>query len=434
MEAKIRAEWDRLAHVVVRHPGIEFFFGLLDPKSSLFERYFDFSEACNEHSDLIGKLERNDVKVDHLDEIVVRAAENDKSLFKELLEKAIEKISFKGHKRLARRAYKRFKENAHLLDKKQLFEIMMLRPVVKLSKPQHEKTVYAQTTIKNPPSNLCFMRDQQAVTDRGLVIGRMAKVQRAYESTITEFALNKLGVQPLYKIRADGTFEGGDFIPAGSFAMLGCGKRTNREAVNQMLTHCLGFDEVAVVSQPAHPKLGVVDEMMNMHLDTYVNIAGKDIAVGNVEMMSNAKLKVYRRRNDGTYAGNDTDDLYSYLTTKKNFQVVNITELEQMCYASNFLCISDKRIICADVEAIAPSVLDNLKRELPRKPAKLRWKYEALHTQASRTSENLKARNEFFPNKPELVSLGVSAEKVKLTQITGAYGATHCLTCVLVRQ
>lgn len=40
LEAKVRAEWDPLRKVAIHRPGIEMFFGLLDPYASLYERTF----------------------------------------------------------------------------------------------------------------------------------------------------------------------------------------------------------------------------------------------------------------------------------------------------------------------------------------------------------------------------------------------------------
>jgi len=52
MTATVRAEWERLRRVAVHRPGIEMFFGLLDPHAALYERAFNRYEARREHERL----------------------------------------------------------------------------------------------------------------------------------------------------------------------------------------------------------------------------------------------------------------------------------------------------------------------------------------------------------------------------------------------
>ena len=52
MAAGVRAEWERLRAVAVHRPGIEMFFGLLEPYAALYERAFSRYEARREHDAL----------------------------------------------------------------------------------------------------------------------------------------------------------------------------------------------------------------------------------------------------------------------------------------------------------------------------------------------------------------------------------------------
>lgn len=63
MVAKVNAEWDRLKKVAVHPPGMEMYFGLLDPYSSLYERAFSQSDALREHELLLYTL-KHEFKVD----------------------------------------------------------------------------------------------------------------------------------------------------------------------------------------------------------------------------------------------------------------------------------------------------------------------------------------------------------------------------------
>src|ERR1700690_2110628 len=63
MKAKINAEWDTLRKVAVHSPGIEMYFGLLDPFASLYERSFNMEKAIKEH-EILRYVLKHEFKVD----------------------------------------------------------------------------------------------------------------------------------------------------------------------------------------------------------------------------------------------------------------------------------------------------------------------------------------------------------------------------------
>ena len=67
------------------------------------------------------------------------------------------------------------------------------------------------------------------------------------------------------------------------FALVGLGDRSNRNGVDQILEFGLNFDEVAVVHQPSHPLIpgDEIDPMIDMHVDTYFNVASSGVVVGS---------------------------------------------------------------------------------------------------------------------------------------------------------
>ena len=214
--------------------------------------------------------------------------------------------------------------------------------------------------------------------------------------------------------------------------MLGTGDRTNRSGVNQILEHGVGFEEMAVVHQPAHPLIpgDEPDPMIDMHLDTYMNIPGKGVAVGCLPLLKRAKVEVYHRAADGRYrktSGNPV--LYDYLN-ERGFKVVPITTLEQLCYASNFLCVRDHHILAVEVDRVVERVMKNLEEEAAADP----HRYRALLQQARKEFSELKASNRFFPRKKEFDDLGVEATPIPLQEITGGYGGAHCMTCAVSRR
>src|SRR5271167_827048 len=361
---------------MIHRPGIEMFFGLLDPFSFLYERAFSMDGAVHEHANLEHTLATHGINVHRLKHVAIRTARENDLLMKRTRQYALKIVKFHGPAREARKAARAFKENISSLDPETLYNILVLRPTVSLKKGRGARVVFPHVTLNVPLANLYFMRDQQALTDRGIVVGRMAKPQRRLEPFLTGTILELMGAEIAYQVQPPGTFEGGDFIPAGEFAMIGLGDRTNRSAVEQIMRYGLGFEEVVVVHQATHPLIPGEhrDPMINMHLDTYLNIAGDGIAVGCLPLLNRAPIEVYRKKPNGMYQKTSSgSNIHEYLT-KRKYKFVPITTFEQMCYASNFLCIRDREIIAIQVEQIAERVLKNLqgmKNHSPKRYEKL---------------------------------------------------------------
>ncbi|MDE1820573.1 MAG: amidinotransferase [Euryarchaeota archaeon] len=426
-KASVQAEWQPLRRVVVRRPGMETFFGLLEPFSSLYERVFSLEKARREHDELVETLRRGfGVHVQYLDEILLEAAGRDPEFYKELVDRAMSTMQFAGAG--ARRARREFALNLQLLDREQLIQVLALAPMITFVKKKGARSILPFTTLRVPLTNLFFMRDQQAVGDRGIILARLAKPQRRRETEITSFAWQALGEPPVLSIRR-GTFEGGDFLPAGDFALLGTGDRTSPAAIQEILSAGVGFVEVGVVHQPRHPLLDAPDPMVNMHLDTYMNFAGERVAVGYPDMLRAARVEVYRRSDGGRYRLVRSTRLLRYLEVDHRFQVVPITTLEQLCYATNFLTVRNRRILVPDVARNAEKVLANLRRAAEANPAK----YHRLYLRASVDFGELRSTGSFFPHKPLAKEVGIEATQVPLANLTGAFGGAHCLTCVLER-
>ncbi len=426
MTARARAEWHPLRRVVVRAPQIEAFFGLLEPYASLYERVFSLRRARREHEDLAETLRTHfGVNVQYLDQMLLEAAGRRPEVADELVRRATDRVAFRGPG--AGRARREFRESVRLLDREQLVETMVLSPEVRFVRARGTRSVRSNTTLRQPLTNLFFLRDQQAVTDRGIVVGRLAKPQRRGETELTSFVWRATGERPVATIER-GRFEGGDFLPAGEFALLGCGDRTNATGVKELLAGGVGFGEVGVVYQPRHPLLDRADPMVNMHLDTYLNFPGDGIAVGHREMLERARVDVYLR-DSGSYHKSQTTRLLPYLEKLHGFRVIGISTLEQLCYASNFLTIRDRTIVVPDVARNAEKVLVNLARVAERNPAR----YHRLFLRATKEFADLRSDGHFFPHKPEARDAGLASVQVSLENLTGAFGGAHCLTATLER-
>jgi arginine deiminase len=213
--------------------------------------------------------------------------------------------------------------------------------------------------------------------------------------------------------------------------MVGIGDRTNRDAIDQLLKIDFEFQELAVVHQPGHPLVDIntPDPMIDMHLDTYFNVASSKVVVGCELLIRNARVEIYHNEGNGKWVkDNKETNLYEYITGK-GFHVINITSLEQLCYASNFLCIHDGKILAIESERNVKNVLANLKAVSHEDPKR----YSRLYAQAKKDYEYLISEGDFFPHKKEVYRAGIDAYPIILTNLTGGYGGAHCMTCALER-
>jgi arginine deiminase len=425
MEPGARAEWDTLRHVLVHEPGIEVFFALLAPDAHLYERFFNHHEARWEHRQLCDLLHNSfGVRVHHLKTTLMEEA-GEPGTIRDLL------VSMAGRRLGDDRASMPVLEGGEAggarltvpleeRDPEHLFRIIVLNPA-----PGHGRGGHVR--LISPLHNLYFMRDQQAATDRGICMGRMATRERVEEVEVSALGLRALGVEPVHRV-SRGRFEGGDFIPAGEFALVGCGSRTNPEGVRDLLAGGTGFDEVAVVHEPRHPLIRGRDHMVNMHLDTYLNLPKEGVAVGNPALLREAKVTVFNRSGEGYERTGDHGTVLDYLG-EKGFDLIEITTLEQICYNTNFLCTRNGSCITPDASVLAPIMLRRLSEKARADPGK----YGRLLSQAEHDYQVLQNESEFFPHKKAVYSHGLEMTTVLLNNATGGYGGAHCMTCVIAR-
>ena len=285
-------------------------------------------------------------------------------------------------------------------------------------------------TERDPLVNLYFMRDQQAVTDKEVFLSRMSKPQRRHEPAFTRMLWKMMDLPIAHETSAPGTFEGGDFIPMKEFALQGVGDRTNGPGVQQMLKYGQSFPEVGVVHQPSHPLIpsNEPDPMVDMHLDTYFNVAGSDTVMGRSCFSKGHRLMCTQERARRIGKIREKTNLFDYIKSK-GFNIINLSTLEQMSYSSNFLCIKDHTILAVESDLIVKRVLENLnfKARLDSK------RYGALLAQAKKDYQAFLDSGQVFPHKREMYQNGIDLYAVDLKNITGGYGGAHCMTAVIER-
>jgi len=405
MQAGAKAEWHRLRDVLVHEPGTEVFFALLSPQNHLYERFFDLGAAQREHRRLCEVLHEDfGVRVHRLRDCILNRA-GEMPGIRRALETSAE------HRMPGADPPPAGRDSSHLLSVA-ILGAQKGGPGVTLTGTMH---------------NLYFMRDQQVCTDRGIVTGRMATRERRGEGEVTRLALCALGADPVAGVE-EGKMEGGDFIPAGDFALVGCGARTDMTGIAALMRGT-GFDEVAVVHEPLHPLIRGRDYMVSMHLDTYCNIAGDGVAVGNPALFDRARVEVFVREGGGYRPEEGTQTTLSGYLGEKGYSVVPVTTLEQLCYASNFLCVRDHEAIAVDTGQIAPVMLARLKEKEAARPGM----YAALLARAEADYRRLRTEAEFFPYKREVYAEGLEMTPISLKNATGGYGGAHCMTCPIRR-
>jgi arginine deiminase len=427
-----RAEWEPLEEVLIHRPGIEMFFGLMEPYSFLYERVFSIDNAVFEHTELEHALAEAGVTVRRLKRLAVELEARRPGLVERVREVAEKTVRYSGPKEMVDRSRAALRQNLASFDAETLFNILLLRPSVRLERRPGARGVLPTVELDCPLANLYFMRDQQALSAEGFILGRMSKPQRQDEPYVTGALLKRAGARIAGEVRTPGTFEGGDFMPMGEFALLGTGDRTNPSGVRQILAMPLGFDEVGVVHQPAHPALpdDSPDPMIDMHLDTYFNVPGERLAVGCEALLRVARVEVFRRKAGGRLVRDPkTRTLRDFLSEKK-FDVIPLSSLEQMCYATNFLCIRDRKIIAVEVEKEVDRVLGGLASSARKDP----HRYGKLLSLVRKEQEELRAGRGYFPHTSTVRDRGVEVTPLSLQEITGGYGGAHCMTCVIRRK
>lgn len=383
-----KAEWDSAKVILMHTPGEELFNGVVHPMAGLFENYFDVDSAANEHRNYIRLLRANGIKVYNVADILQEMnIDTLRSLAGRSLVYDVSGVA-DSDTAACGQVYKR--EVLRQMDRDDLIRCVMTQPVVKLRSVGNNTGVEADY-MQRSLMNLYFTRDQSVTTPCGHIICKMNSSQRSPETRLIRSCYNYLGVRPVLEIVGDGRLEGGDYIPAGTFSLIGCGMRTNMDAVRQIMdADAFGHDTVVVVNDH---KLW----QMQMHLDTYFNIIDRNLCT-MVASRLNAKpgqpeyvtADIYVRQ-PGTKAYRLMSRGVSFVKflRRRGFQILQINEADGLHYANNYLTIAPRHIMMVGGQS------EELSLELKRHGVKVEW--------------------------------------VPLESLIDGYGAAHCMTQVLQR-
>lgn len=383
-----QAEWLKAGDILMHTPGQELFCGVIHPSAGLFEHYFDVDKAADEHRNYIMMLQKNGIRVHTVTGILNEVGiDSLRSLAANVLHYDITDIP--GESAEATETYRQ--DVLAKMSRSDLMRCILLQPTVKLLKTDNN-TGYEAKYIQSPLMNLYFTRDQSITTPRGHVICNMNSSQRTPETDIIELCYNHLGLKPILRIEGDGRLEGGDYIPAGTISLIGCGMRTNDEGIRQMMeSDAFGHDTIVVVRDH---KLW----QMQMHLDTHFNIIDRDLCT-----MVRSRLEAQPgqpeygtcdiwARKPGTkeYSLWRRDLPFVDYIKSRGFEIIPIDETDELHYANNFLTIAPRHIMAVGGQ-----------------------------------SEELQQR---------FHDAGVTVEWIPLESLIDGYGAAHCMTQVLQRE
>ncbi len=383
-----KAEWDRAKVILMHTPGEELFNGVIHPMAGLFEHYFDVDAAAKEHRNYIRLLENNGIKVYNVVDILEKMdVDTLRHLAEHFLVYDVSEVADRDTAACGQ-AYKH--SILSEMTRKDLIRCIMTQPIVKLRSVDNNTGVEADY-VQHPTMNLYFTRDQSITTPCGHIICKMNSSQRSAETRIIRSCYNYLGVKPALEISGSGRLEGGDYIPAGTFSLIGCGMRTNMEAIRQIMeADAFGHDTVVVVHDH---KLW----QMQMHLDTYFNIMDRNLCT-MVASRLNAQpgqpeyvtVDIYARQ-PGTkvYRLQSSNVPFVDFLKHRGFQIIQINEADELHYANNYLTIAPRHVMMVGGQS------EELAQELKKH--------------------------------------GVEVEWVPLENLIDGYGAAHCMTQVLQR-
>lgn len=415
---KITAEWKKVTSILLHEPGIEMFYGILDPDTFLYMRRFDTIRAIAQHRNLQNTLKQLGIEVRTLKDTITSHIIKDREFQKIVEDTALRYIKFEGDGDIEEEK-REFQKNIHSLDAETLFNIILLNPTVILDKALGTSEYTPRVLNEEPLANLYFIRDPAIITDKGVVIGRMSKRVRRRETELIKLLFLAISEKPIKEVVEPACLEGGDYMPFQDFVIIGTGERTTISGVLQ-ISDSLDFEEIVMAYNPEIENTN--DYMLTMHLDMYLNTPKEGTVIGNAETLRRTIVHVFEKDEKENLILKRKTNLYEYLRSKQ-YNIIEITLVEQLAYAANFLTVDNGKIIVADIAK-------NIKNVIQYVQAK---NYNTLEQMVKSEYSSLKLNSDFFPNKKELKDAGIETIQIDVSELTGGFGGIHCMTMPIKR-
>lgn len=386
-----QAEYTQAHEILMYTPGEELFDGVLHPAAGLYDDYFDIDAAAHEHRGYISMLEKNGIKVHNVREVLLQM---DRPALVALASRCLTYDASDLTHQSAEQVEAYRQQVLGKMTRADLVRVILCRPRVILH-DSDTNTGFTAQYEHEPLMNMYFLRDQSITTPKGQIMCRMNSAQRYPEVDVIEACYRQLGYEPVYRISgADSYLEGGDYIPFGSFAMIGQGLRTTQGAIDEMLEHdVVGHDTLVVVRDHWN-------DQYQMHLDTYFNVIDKDLCTlcfnrydaKDATDPNFLTIDMYARK-PGTLKYHVVDKYAGYsfkqFLTDRGISIIRISKPDADHYANNYLAIDGRHIMSVAHQS------------------------QALADEYARH--------------------GVKVEWVELENLIGGYGAAHCMTQVIKR-
>lgn len=207
--------------------------------------------------------------------------------------------------------------------------------------------------LRQPISNTLFQSDTVVVGDEGPVLCEMGEPVRQDELPVVRRAWEGLGAEFGHEMHRP--LEGGEFLPADEFALLGVSAevdgeeeviRTTYDAGREFLeAGAVGFEEVGLVRAPLsadrrhREEHGIGSRVL--HLLGWCNLAAEGLAVTDPTLAEAATVDVFRKTSDGYEFDRSTSAL-AYLRDR-GYDVVETGPTER--WAANFLTVDDGVVV-----------------------------------------------------------------------------------------
>ena len=366
-------------HILVHIPKKEIFMSTLHPDASLYEDVTDEVKVEECFNNLEKILKQQNIQL-----IKVRSALklNRTALLKLAAELLIYEVDNSTTIDETSPNYEQFmylisdKYKNGVLEKlsdDQLVDVVLNSPKYKLRQTEINTFIEPTLISFNPLGNLLFCRDQQITTAKGIVIGRARSSQRAGEHKIMKQVFENLESDILGIIteeyNKDAYLEGGDyFVAKKDLSLLGVGLRTSIQGAQYLMENdFLGTRYLAIIYDNEDL------DQQRMHLDTYFNILNDKYVIvldfDEVQTYYKDKKigrKVYLYDNQATKVINSDDKnvpnssgeyklvkiyekFYDFLE-ENDYQLIKVTNQQQIDYMINFLNIGNNKIISVNKE------------------------------------------------------------------------------------
>lgn len=326
-----RAEFDRLTHVRAHRPGLELWPGALDPGTNLFDATLPPEQAGREHERMTDALAAAGVKVHLLaDDLAAAGALDD------LVDEYVD-----------------VPEGVDAAEATATFDASETLELVLSQARLTEANDRTSVELRQPISNTLFQSDTVVVGDEGPVLCEMGEPIRQDELPIVRRAWEGLGAEFTHEMTRP--LEGGEFLPADEFALMGVSAeidgqeeviRTTYEAGREFLdAGAVGFEEVGLVRAPLAADRQHRDEhgigSRVLHLLGWCNLAAEGLAVTDPKLAETATVDVFRKTGDGYEFDRSTSTL-DYLE-ERGYDVVEMGPKER--WAANFLTVDDGVVV-----------------------------------------------------------------------------------------